>query len=53
MKIRTYKKEYIQKVKEKFNDLQPIKKDNNNSPSKQWNDKGSKICNASRLVVRK
>jgi len=52
MQKRSYKREFVDKVKQKFNDLQPIKKDNNNSTSKQCDDKGSKVCNSARLVVR-
>jgi hypothetical protein len=52
MQKRSYKREFVDKVKQKFNDLQSIKKDNNNLTSKQCDDKGSKVCNSARLVVR-
>ena len=38
-----YKKEYIIKVKTKFNDLQPSSKGNTNNTSKSANDKGGNV----------
>jgi len=49
-----YKKEYIDKVKQKFNcnsnDLQSSSKGNTNSAGNSQNDKHSKVCNSSRVV---
>lgn len=38
MKIRSYKREFIDKVKEKFNDLQPSNKDAKKPTRKPCND---------------
>jgi len=49
-----YKKEYIDKVKTKFNlnsnDLQSSSKHNTNSTGKPQNDKHSKVCSSGRVV---
>ena len=44
-----YKKEYLQKVKEKFNDLQAANNNNNKSTGKSCNDKHSKVCKSNKL----
>lgn len=45
-----YKKEYITKVKEKFNDLQSNRKGDRNIIEKSCNDKGCKIRNTGGMV---
>jgi len=45
-----YKKEYIDKVKQKFNDIQSSSKGNTNSTGKPQNDSHSKVLNSSRMV---
>ena len=46
-----YKKEYINKVKEKFNnDLQPISKGNSNAVAIKQDDSLSKVCKSNRMV---
>jgi len=45
-----YKKEYIDKVKSKFNDVQSSSKGNSNIAGKSQNDKHSKVCKSSRVV---
>ena len=44
-----YKKEYLQKVKEKFNDLQAANNNNNKPTGKSQNDKHSKVCKSDRM----
>ena len=39
MKIRSYKREFLDKVKQKFNDLQPGNKNNKDATRKPCNDK--------------
>ena len=45
-----YKKEYIDKVKQKFNDLQTTNNGNNKHTAKSFNDKHSKVCDTGRVV---
>ena len=45
-----YKKEYIDKVKQKFNDIQSSSKGNSNSAGKPQNDSHSKVCKSDRMV---
>lgn len=45
-----YKKEYIDKVKQKFNDLQSGSKGNSNVTGKSQNDSHSKVCKSNRVV---
>ena len=45
-----YKKEYIDKVKTKFNDLQSSSKHNSNSTGKSQNDSNGKVLNTGRVV---
>ena len=45
-----YKKEYIDKVKQKFNDLQTTNKRDSNDTGKQQNAAYSKVCKSSRVV---
>ena len=45
-----YKKEYIDKVKAKFNDLQSSSNGNKHSTDKSRNDKDSKVCKSSGVV---
>ena len=45
-----YKKEYINKVKEKFNDLQSNSKGNTNVIGIKPNDSLSKVCKSDRVV---
>ena len=45
-----YKPEYIKKVKEKFNDLQPNSKPNKSTSANTSNDKRCEIRNTSRVV---
>jgi hypothetical protein len=45
-----YKKEYIDKVKQKFNDIQSNSKGNTNTTGNSQNDKHSKVCNSSRVA---
>lgn len=42
MKVRSYKREFLDKVKQKFNDLQPSNKDNKSNPREPRNDKERK-----------
>lgn len=45
-----YKKEYIDKVKQKFNDVQSSSKGNTNIAGKSQNDSHGKVLNSSRVV---
>jgi hypothetical protein len=45
-----YKKEWIDKVKQKFNDVQSANKKDNNAAGKQCNNKERKERNASGMV---
>ena len=45
-----YKKEYIDKVKQKFNDLQTISNGNNKPVGKPRNDTHHKVCDTNRVV---
>ena len=45
-----YKKEYLDKVKAKFNDLQSSSNGNKQSADKSRNDKDSKVCQSVRVV---
>jgi hypothetical protein len=45
-----YKKEYIKKVKEKFNDIQPNRCRDTNNVAKPSHDKRGEICNTNRMV---
>ena len=42
MKVRSYKREFLDKVKQKFNDLQPSNKDNKSNPREPRYDKERK-----------
>ena len=53
MKIRSYKREFLDKVKEKFNDVQPGNKNIANDLRKSCDDKERSKCNTARMVVRK
>jgi len=53
MKIRSYKREFIDKVKEKFNDLQPSNKDNKGNAKYPCNDKEHKGRNTERVAFRR
>ena len=53
MKTRSYKKEFLDKVKEKFNDIQPSNKRNTDDTRKPRDDKERAQCDAARVVVRK
>ena len=44
-----YKKEYLDKVKQKFNDLQATCNANNKLTGKSQNDKHSKVCKSNKL----
>lgn len=44
-----YKKEYLDKVKQKFYDVQPSSKLNNGNATKPLNDKGRKVSHTSRM----
>lgn len=48
-----YKKEYIEKVKAKFNDLQSNGKLHSASIGKSSNDKPSEVCNTDRVVKQR
>jgi hypothetical protein len=53
MKIRSYKREFVERVKMKFND---IKSSNNGTKSNTGNacdDKKHKECNAKRVAIRR
>ena len=45
-----YKKEYVEKVKAKFNDLQSGSKQNSNTAGKSSNDKNHSVHNTDRVV---
>jgi len=53
MKIRSYKREFIDKVKQKFNDLQPSNKNHKSDVKHTCNDKEHKGSNAERVAYRK
>ena len=44
-----YKKEYIDKVKQKFNDIQSSHTRDKVNNGKQCNDKNGQICNSNRV----
>ena len=52
MKIRSYKREFLDKVKQKFNDLQPSNKDNKSDIKHPRNDKKRKGCDTARVALR-
>ena len=52
MKIRSYKREFLDKVKQKFNDLQPGIKHNKDSSRVACANKKRKVCDTKRVVVR-
>jgi len=53
-KQRSYKKEFIEKVKQKFyHDLQPNSNGTANNNAKPCNDKAGKVCNTVRLVKQR
>ena len=52
MKIRSYKREFLDKVKQKFNDLQPSNKDHKDDTRYARDDKKRKECDAARVVIR-
>lgn len=45
-----YKKEYIDKVKQKFNDVQAVSNGNNKPVGKPCNDSHNKVCKSDRVV---
>lgn len=52
MKVRSYKREFLDKVKQKFNDLQPSNKDHKSNVKHPRNDKEHKGSNAERVALR-
>lgn len=50
MKIRSYKREFVEKVKQKFNDLQPSNKNNKDNLAKPCNDKERQKRDAERMA---
>lgn len=52
MKVRSYKREFLDKVKEKFNDLQPSNKGNKSDTKHPRNDKERKGGNAERVAFQ-
>jgi hypothetical protein len=52
MKIRSYKREFLDKVKEKFNDLQSISKNNKNPFGIASANKERKKCDTKRVAIR-
>jgi len=52
MKARSYKREFLDKVKQKFNDLQPSNKDYKSDIKQSRNDKERKGGNTSRVALR-
>ena len=53
-KQRSYKKEFIEKVKQKFyHDLQPNNNATTNNTAKPCNDKAGKVCNTNRVVAKR
>ena len=52
MQKRSYKREFVDKVKQKFNDLQSSNNNNNNAAAIKCNDKRGEVRNTSRVVVR-
>lgn len=52
MQKRSYKREFVDKVKQKFNDLQPVNNKPNNIIAKQCNDKRGEVRNTSRVDIR-
>lgn len=52
MKVRSYKREFLDKVKQKFNDLQPSNKDHKSDTKHTRNDKERKGCDTARVVIR-
>ena len=53
MKIRSYKREFVERVKQKFNDVQPSNKGNNNNTAKPCNDKEREKLGTERVAFRK
>ena len=53
MKIRSYKREFVERVKQKFNDIQPSNKGNNNNLAKPCNDQEREKRNAERVAFRR
>lgn len=53
MKIRSYKREFIDKVKQKFNDLQPSNKNNKDTTRKPCNDPQRKERDAKGMAICK
>jgi len=53
MKIRSYKREFLDKVKQKFNDLQPSNKDHKIDTKHPCNDKEHKGCDTARVALRR
>ena len=52
MKIRSYKREFLDKVKQKFNDLQPSNKDNKSNSREPRNDKERKGSDTKGMAFR-
>ncbi len=52
MQKRSYKRDFVDKVKQKFNDLQSSNNNNNNSTAIKCNDKRGEVRNTARVVVR-
>lgn len=53
MKVRSYKREFLDKVKQKFNDLQPSNKDHKSNAKHPCNDKEHKGSDAERVALRR
>ena len=53
MKIRSYKREFLDKVKQKFNDLQPGTKNNKDTTRKPCDDKKRKERDTERMAFCK
>ena len=53
MKIRSYKREFVEKVKQKFNDLQPSNKGTKSDTRHACDDKKHQKCNAERVAIRR
>lgn len=53
MKIRSYKREFVERVKQKFNDVQPSNKGNNNNTAKPCNDKEREKLGTERVAFRR
>jgi hypothetical protein len=50
--VRSYKREFVEKVKQKFNDLQPSNKNNQGNTSKPRNDQERKERGTKGVAIR-